>query len=250
MEESTPAVKKTTRTRKTASAQTTSASDTQPVSSILVNSQTSITKLFDELNSKIVESKQEFDNLQKEIAQVKQDWAREQKQYEIELTQQRSQQDIERKREQETYQYNTSLSRKRAEDEFQDKKFAWEKDLLQRKEELEAQRRELEQLRKLAADFDNQKETAVKGAQVLLEKQLTEKFDQEKRSKEQEFKAEKDILNLKINNLETENSRLNKEVETLKRSLDEATRQMKEIAVKVIESGSSQIKPPTPSPSV
>lgn len=45
------------------------------------------------------------------------------------------------------------------------------------------------------------------------------------------------------------NLKLFKEMEILKKSLDEATRQVKEIAVKVIESGSSQNKPQTTSES-
>lgn len=48
---------------------------------------------------------------------------------------------------------------------------------------------------------------------------------------------------MKVANLEAENSRLNKEIEILKKSLDEATRQVKEIAVKVIESGQPKPQP-------
>lgn len=234
MDEAKTTVKRTARTKKTTSGQTVSTPlDVQHINTIN----------FDELVAKIFQTKEGFDNLQKEMSQAKQDWIREQKQHEADMQQQKAQEELERKREQETYQYSTALTRKRAEDEFQDKKLAWEKELAQRKEELESQKRELEQLRKLAAEFDNQKETAVKEAESLLEKQLTEKFVTEKILKEQEFKAEKDILNLKIANLETDNSRLTKEIETLKRSFDEATRQVKEIAVKVIESGSNQPKP-------
>lgn len=97
----------------------------------------------------------------------------------------------------------------------------------------------------MAADFDHQKEAAVKEAEVLLEKNLTEEFEAEKKLREQEVKAEKDISGLKISNLESENSRLTKEMETLRRSLDEATRQVKEIAVKVIESGQPKSQIPS-----
>lgn len=239
-----PTPKRTTRARKTTTSQnTTIPQEDQSLMVAPTNSQIQIGQNFDELVAKIIQSKQKFDNLQKEIAQIKQDWARDQKQYELESLQQKDQDDLERKREQETYQYSTSLARKRAEDEFQDRKLAWEKDLTQRKDELEKQKRELEELRKLASGFDEQKEKAVKEALNALEKELIEEGDQEKKLREQEIKAEKDILNLRISNLETDNTRLNKEIEILKRSLDEATRQVKDIAVKVIESGSSQNKP-------
>lgn len=238
MEESTPAVKRTARTRKTVSTQDTSIVDVQSPAATSSAKQTPINKLFDELSAGIAESKLEFDNLQKEIFQTKQDWIRETKLYAVEQTQQKAQAELERKREEETYQYNTTLARKRTEDEFQDKKVSWEKDLAQRKEELEAQRKELEQLRKQVADFEGLKEKAVKETQVQLEKELNDNFENGKRLREQEVKAEKDLLNMRISTLETDNGRLVKEVEILKRSLDEASRQVKEIAVKVIESGS------------
>ncbi len=229
--------KKTTRTRKTVPTQTDPVSNDQSV--------TSVSQIFEDLTAKIIQSKDESDLLQRQIEQAKTDWVREQKDHEIENSQRNTQEELERKREQETYQYNINLDRKRAEDEFLDKKLSWEKDLAQRKEELENQKRELEELRKLASGFDGQKEKAVKEALDVLEKTLTEKVNQEKILREQEIKSEKEILGLKISNLEADNSRLNKEMEILKRSLDEATRQVKEIAVKVIESGSNQAKTQT-----
>lgn len=239
-EQTVSAPKKTTRVRKTAAQFDPASIEINP-SAIAPSS--AVTQVFDDLINKFIKSRQEFDNLQKEIAQVKQDWSRGQKQHELELVQQKNQEEVERKREQETYQYNTNLSRKRTEDEFQDRKLSWEKDLAQKKEELENQKKELEDLRKLSAGFNGQKENAVKEALDVLEKTLTEKVNQEKKLREQEIKAEKDIFTLKISNLETDNTRLNKEIEILKRSLEEAVRQVKEIAVKVIESGSSQNKP-------
>ena len=113
MDETTGA-KKTTRTKKTAAVQsTTTSQDVQSVISSPSVSQSSITQVFDDLTAKINTSKQEFDSLQIEIAQVKQDWVREQKQHDLELVQQRTQEELERKREQETYEYSTALIRKR-----------------------------------------------------------------------------------------------------------------------------------------
>lgn len=84
-----------------------------------------------------------------------------------------------------------------------------------------------------------------KEAESILEKILTEKFSNEKVLREQEIKAEKELLNLKITNLTAENARQTKEIESLKNALDEATKQIKEVAVKVIESGSTNYKPPS-----
>lgn len=240
-EQVTTTPKRTTRTRKTATP-TTTVSEIQSTVTTPANS-SSVVKLFEELAAKIMESKSEFDALQRQIEQTKLEWTREQKQHEVDLIQRNTQDELERKREEETYQYDTSLIRKRAEDEFEDRKLTWEKQLQQRKDELQKEKQELEQLRKMVSDFDSQQEQAVKDAQDLLKRQLTEQFETERKLREQEVKAEKEVLGLKIANLEAENSRLSKEMEVLKRSLEEATRQVKDIAVKVIESGSSQIKP-------
>ncbi len=243
MDEAVTTVKKTTRTRKTPSIQTDPAQSSNPsVSDPLVTPQALLSQSFDDLMTKVVQSKQEYDIVQRQISETKEGWAREQKQHEVEISQQKAQEELERKREQETYDYSTSLSRKRAEDEFQDKKLSWEKELIQKKEELQSQKQELESLRKLVDGFENQKDQAVKEAESSVEKRLIEQFEAEIRFKEQEFKSEKEVSGLKISNLEEENSRLTKEMEILKRSLDEATRQVKEIAVKVIESGGNQTK--------
>ena len=53
------------------------------------------------------------------------------------------------------------------------------------------------------------------------------------------MKSEKELLVLKITNLTQENSRQSNEIAVLKKSLEEATRQLKDVAVKVIESSSS-----------
>lgn len=87
--------------------------------------------------------------------------------------------------------------------------------------------------------FESEKEKAVTKA---LQKELTSAFETEKKLREQEFKAEKELLNLKISNLIIENSRQANEIETLKKALDDTTRQIKEVAAKVIESGSPQPK--------
>ena len=117
--------------------------------------------------------------------------------------------------------------------------FLWEKELVEQKDNIEAERQELVKLRKLVEDFEEQKEKAVKEANSLLQKDLTNNFEIEKKLRDQEIKSEKEILNLRINNLSSENTRLINEISILKKALEEATKQVKDIAVKVIESSSS-----------
>ena len=132
--------------------------------------------------------------------------------------------------------------RKVAEDEFNDKKATWEKQLRDSQDQITKDKQELEDLRKLTENFETEKEKAIKEAQVTLEKELTQKSESENRLKDQESKSDREILNLRITNLQTENSRQKAEIDSLKKSLDEATRQVKDIAVKVIESGNSTLR--------
>ena len=191
---------------------------------------TALLKLISDLQS-------EFEKLQKEITQTKEFWNVEQKAHAKEVEDRNIQEELERKRNKETYEYETTRKRKQVEDEFADKKAAWEKQLKDQQEVLDQEKAELLELRKLVAGFDGEKEKAIAEAQVFLQKELTAQFETERKLREQEHKSEKDLLGLRLTNLTAENNRLNAEVEVLKKTLEEATRQVKDIAVKVIESG-------------
>ncbi len=121
---------------------------------------------------------------------------------------------------------------------------AWEKYLQEQKEVVEKDRKELADLRVLAENFDKEKQQTIEEAEEVLRKQLTAEFEIEKKLKGGEIAAEKEILNLKLTSLTEENKRLSQEVEVLKRGLDQSTAQVKEIALKVIESRGNMAKPP------
>lgn len=198
---------------------------------------TSKTDPFIVLIKEISDLQSESEKLQKEIAQTKESWGMEQKARAKEIEDQNIQEELERKRNQETYEYESARKHKQEENDFADKKTLWERQLQEQKETIEKDRKELEELRKLVAGFEDEKEKFIKEAQLTLQKELTGSFENEKRIREQEFKAEKEILNLRLSNLTIENSRQAAEITSLKKALGEATSQVKEIAVKVIESG-------------
>lgn len=197
---------------------------------------------FTNLINKISEVKAEFENLQKEVTEVKESWIKEQQNHELQTQERDKQEEAERWRNQELYEYETTLTRKRAEDEFAERKLKWEKELGARREEIEQDKKELADLRKQAASFEAEKERAVKEACFSLQKGLNEKFATERQLREQEIYGEKEVLGLKIATLTAENSKQLKEIESLKRALEEAARHLKEIAVKVIESGAPATK--------
>lgn len=237
-----PTVKKTTRARKASvSVESSPAVKQDPLIKNLKAYEESFVNLLDAISA----SKEEFLSLQRQIADVKDAWIKEQREHEIASVEINQQEEISRKRDNETYNYDTALLRKKAEDEFLEKKAKWERELQLQKDEIVKEKQELEILRKQAAGFEGEKEKAVKEACNLLQKQLQETFAIERKLREQEVKSDQELLSFKITNLASENSRLANEVLAFKKSLEQATAQLKDVAVKVIESSGnkSQINP-------
>lgn len=250
MDDTATPVRKTTRARKTVvkSAEDKVESDiysSRHTALPIVQSTPSdnLVKLFDEIVEKISQSKLEYERLQKEIVQTKQSWTKEQQDHQRNLEEKSKLEELKRKQEEELYQYEISRKHKVAEDEFKDKKADWDRYLQEQKDVIEKERKELVQLRALAENFEKEQQKAVDDAKEILRQSLTSEFGTERKIKEQEIKAEKDILNLKIGNLSEENKRLSLEVDNLKKAIDQATSQVKEIALKVIESRSNSAKP-------
>jgi len=238
---STTGVKKTTKARKTSVVPQEAASVTKPVSSSVKNLKVYEDAFIDLLRS-INTAKEEFIALQREIDEVRESWDKEQKNHELAIIERNQQEEIARKRESETYTYETALARKKAEDEFLEKKAKWERELDERKEVIAKEKEELEFLRKEVDGFEEEKEEAVKEASLKLQKELTDRFLTEKKLREQEVKSEQELLALKITNLTSESSRQANEIALLKKSLENATMQLKDVAVKVIESSNPPAK--------
>lgn len=232
----TTTVKKATRSRKTASTVDQTLTDTSLSSKELKPMEEAFTKL----TSVVAATREEYEKLQKQIEEVNEAWDKEQRDHKVQIAEINQQEELARKREKEMYDYETSLVRKKAEDEFLDRKNKWEKELQARKEEISKERQELEMLRKQVAGFEEEKEKAVKQACSVLQKELSEEYATDRKLREQEVKAEKELQALKIINLTSENTRLANEVLMLKKSLEQATAQLKDVAVKVIESSSNK----------
>jgi len=187
------------------------------------------------LVSKVEQARKEILELQEKISETQKSWFEEQKQHEKAISDRNSEEELARKREKEEYEYQMKIGRRKVEDEFNERKLAWERELQQRKEEVAAEKKELLELRTKVASFEAEIQKAVKDAQNVAVKELEEKYGNERKLREQEVKSEKEILGLKISSLTAENSRQAAEIETLRKALEEATRQVKDIAVKVIE---------------
>lgn len=240
----TTTVKRTVRARKTAPVSDQALADTTLSSNLSSKALKPLEDAFTKLTVVITTAREEYEALQKQIAEVKEAWEKEQRLHVLKIQERDTQEEVERKREQELYNYETTLKRRQEEDEFLEKKAKWEKELQSQKDAIEKDRDELEMLRKQVAGFQQELDKAVKDASLKLQKELTERFVTEKKLREQEVKSEQELLALKITNLTQENERQADEIALLKKSLENATAQLKDVAVKVIESGSPP-KPPT-----
>lgn len=232
----TSTVKKTTRTRKVTSA-------AEPIVPDTTSSMQKVKPLenaFVTLVTTITEAQKEYEMLQKQIKETQEAWEEEQKQYVIKIQERDQQEDLMRKREKETYEYDVKLARKKDEDEFLERKAKWERDLQFKKDEIEKEKQELADLRKQVAGFETQLAKAVKETTDVLRKELTDSFGAETKLREQEIKSEKELLALKITTLTQENARQSQEIALLKKSLENATAQLKDVAVKVIESSGNK----------
>lgn len=234
-------VKKIIRRRRTVSRATVSSASFPPTEEKPL---TGVISFLSELVAKIEQAKSAIGDLQKKIKETQEGWIKEQDDHEKAVLERNREEELARKREEEEYQYRRMMERKRAEDEFAEKKASWEKELRERKEELGAEKKELSELRERVAEFDGQVTRAVNEAKTDLQKELQERFTNERKLREQEVKSEKDLLNLKIASLTEENDRQRVEIENLRKMLDEATKQLKEIAVKVIEGRTAKIPEP------
>lgn len=230
--------KKTTRTRKTTPAP-------NPVAPVI---DTNLLSAFAEVENQIATAKSAFEALQKEIFEARTDWEKEKIAHEQENAERNQQEEINRQHEQELYAYEANLKRKKAEDEFTAKKEAWERDLSAQKDTLTKERQELEALRKQVAGFEAEKAKAVKEAVTVLEKQLRSAFDIQNKLADQETKGREGMLNLRLETLEKDNLRLTEELATLKQALNRATEEVKDIAVKVIESRGQNVRVESPTP--
>ncbi len=182
--------------------------------------------------------KQEGEKFDAEMAAKRTTWEEEQKTYEEHLRK-------ERKREEEEYIYQKSLRARREKDTYDAEKRAWEQDL-QEKKKLHAQQvLELEELRKKVAaqplDIDKAVKSAVAQglAQEKKDSQIRQNFAK------QEWDSKQQLSALKISTLEQMVKAQTAEIEELKRQLEKATQQVKDIAVKVIEGAKREPESPT-----
>jgi colicin import membrane protein len=200
----------------------------------------------DQLVQDYQSQKQQFEA---EVSAQRETWAaeeleraREQKEYEDNLKRQRQ-------REVEDYEYKKSLERKKAQDKYdedqrllekknKEKQEELQKSWMQRELALKEKEEEWARLQKEVADFPGRlkKETDLAVGNAV--KSAEQRFEQQVVLLRKDSESEKRLGELQIKSLQDTAARQSAEIEKLQALLEEAKRQVQDIAVKAIEGAS------------
>jgi len=180
--------------------------------------------------------KQEEEKFEREITDKRVTWLEEQKSYEEGIKKERS-------REEEEYAYQKGLRLKREKDAFEEEKRAWEREMQEQKQLHAEQEAELVDLRKKAAQFPVDLDKAVKAAVAEAVAQERKEAQIRQNFAKQEWDAKQQLSGLKVTSLEQTVKVQAAEIEDLKRQLEKATQQVKDIAVTVIEGAKKSVEP-------
>lgn len=142
------------------------------------------------------------------------------------------------RREQEEYSYELSVRRKKEENEYEEKRAVREEELANREKVVKLAEQELFELRQKAERSKVELDQAVSMAKEEVERDVRKDEQVKANLLNEKYDGERRIAVLTIETLKEKTSGLEAEVVALKTQLALATREVKEVAVKVIESHS------------
>ncbi|MGO8815604.1 MAG: hypothetical protein ACLQVG_13210 [Terriglobia bacterium] len=189
------------------------------------------------------------DELESEVAAQRVAWQEELRQTERERKEQDELLKKQRQREIDDYDYRKSLERKKAQDKYdeevklqeranKEKQETLEKSWREREATLKAAEEELKGLRKEAAEFPARLQRESEKAAAEATRVSEQKFEQSMLLLTKDSEGEKRMAELRIKALEENLTRQSAQMAALEKQLEEAKRQVQEIAVKAIEGAS------------
>jgi DNA repair exonuclease SbcCD ATPase subunit len=191
----------------------------------------------------------EKERLDAEIAAQRAAWEEELKTTERERKEQEENLRKQRQREIDEYEYKKALERKKAQDKYdeeqrllekknREKQEALEKSWQEREAALKEQEAELARLKKEAETFPARLQKEVEQAAAQAARAAEARFEQQAVLLRKDAEADKRMAELKIKSLEEIIAQQAAQLVSLQKQLDEAKRQVQEIAVKAIEGAS------------
>ncbi len=194
------------------------------------------------------EEKEKFELIMKE---KKQDWEKEEAQHVNAIKEEKETGLKGRKREEDEFQYNLKINRKKEQDIFNEKKILQEKALAEKKinfdkeitereaEIIEAEN-ELKELRKKAEEFPGILEKEVAKAKKETETLLKQQFDFEKKLNENKITGESKLKDQIIENLTDKIKDQDAVVKQLTQKVNVSEESVKQIALKALESSGKE----------
>ncbi|MEI6499161.1 MAG: hypothetical protein WCO23_04305 [bacterium] len=197
----------------------------------------SFKKTIEKQKQEIIEAMESRKNLlESEIKRARDMWEQEKGKFEEENALIRESQKITREREEEEYAYNLKIKRRNEIDEYNKIKVTKEAMLISKEEALKQREKDADALQKEIELLPSKIDEAVKRAQEMLGKELKDKHAQELRELNMTHSSEIKILELKNINLDSNVAVQKNEIESLKKQILDLNKQLKEMAVSVIES--------------
>ena len=190
--------------------------------------------------------------LEGEIEKLRADWSREKQERDAESKQWSAEEKKRREREKEEFGYAFEREQKLVKDRFADEKANLEKEIKIKKEQLEKELGEREravtekeaefaELRKKAAAFPKEMETAVAQAVKEVTERLTTAAKNREELMKREFEGEKNVFSTRIVSLEKTVKDQSEQIVRLTAQIEKAYQKIEDVAVKTIE-GSSNAK--------
>ena len=189
------------------------------------------------------------EELEAEISSRREAWAEEERERERQQKELEENLKKQRQREAEEYEYKKSLERKKAQDKYEEEMRLLEKNNKERQEALEKgwQQREAvvkekeeewARLKKEVEEFPARLKKEIDAAVAAAVKVVEQRSEQQIVLLKKDSEAEKRIAELQIKSLQDTIARQSVEIETLHKQVEEAKRQVQDIAVKAIEGAS------------
>lgn len=189
------------------------------------------------------------EELEAEISSRREAWAEEEQERERQQKELEENLKKQRQREAEEYEYKKSLERKKAQDKYEEEMRLLEKNNKERQEALEKgwQQREAvvkekeeewARLKKEVEEFPARLKKEIDAAVAAAVKVVEQRSEQQIVLLKKDSEAEKRIAELQIKSLQDTIARQSVEIETLHKQMEEAKRQVQDIAVKAIEGAS------------
>jgi len=198
-------------------------------------------------DSEIENKKNAFEE---EMLQKKSQWKIEQENYENQKKERDTQLKKDRQREEEEYNYNLKLNRKKDADnyleqkarldkELSDKRASVEKELNEREEIVAAREKEFSELKLKVEQFPKELENAIKETEKSVIEKIELKYKHQAELAQKEMEGERSLNKQMIISLENKIKEQAEQIKQLTLKVNDSGQQVQTIAIKAIESSSS-----------